>query len=126
MALVVNAGTTAGCLDIRSAMLGIQTPLPSRLARFGCLTHLRATCLYLKLLANLPQTSSSVLQLTPLLAARNHDTCGYMTHANSRVGSIDALPSRTGGMKCLDLTLTCQVVVGKPRKMRVITICQLI
>ena len=107
-------------------MLGIESALLGGLARLGGLTNLGAPGAQFELLVDLLQASLTVLQLAALFSANSHNPCWHMAHPHCRIGSVDALPSRTRRMKGLGLALFGKVVEGESRKARVITVCQLL
>jgi len=73
---------------------------------------------------NLRQTRQTVLELAPLLAARDHDARGHMAHAHGGIGRVHALTTRAGRTKRVDLALRVDLVGREASIAGIVTICE--
>lgn len=90
----------------------------------GRMTHLGRHGATTKLLLEFADARCSILKLAAALTRGNNNPRWNMTHAHGRIGGINALPSRTGSSKDINLAVTGNLGRRLMRKRSILSICQ--
>lgn len=90
----------------------------------GRMTHLGRHGATTKLLLEFADARCSILKLAAALTRGNNNPRWNMTHAYGRIGGINALPSRTGSSKDINLAVTGNLGRRLMRKRSILSICQ--
>ena len=77
-----------------------------------------------KLLLEFADARCSILKLTAAFACGNNNSRWNMAHTHGRIGGINALPSRTGSSKDINLAVTGNLGRRLMRKRSILSICQ--
>lgn len=90
----------------------------------GRVTHLGRHGATTKLILEFADARCSILKLATALTRGNNNPRWNMAHTHGRIGGINALPSRTGGAKDINLAVTGNLGRRLLRKRSILSICQ--